>query len=65
MTTILGWGYYDAFRTGALTIKGRTSRRDHEPIAYWLGMAIGAFAFLVVASFTAAIAFLLCRGLFS
>ena len=61
---LLGNGYYKSFRSGVLTtIKGRTSRRDKEPISYWIGMAIGTFAFLVMASATAVMAFLVCVGL--
>ena len=57
-------GYYKSFRSGVLTIKGRTSRRDKEPISYWIGMAIGTFAFLVMVSGTAVMAFLVCVDLF-
>ena len=60
---LLGNGFYKSFRSGVLTIKGRTSRRDKEPISYWIGMAIGTFAFLVIVSATAAMAFLVCVGL--
>jgi hypothetical protein len=60
----LGKGYYESFRSGVLTIKGRTSRRDREPIGYWTGMAIGSLAFLVVVAGTAVTAFLICVGLF-
>lgn len=60
---LLGKGYYKSFRSGVLTIKGRTSRRDKEPISYWIGMAIGTFAFLVVVSGAAVVAFLVCVGL--
>jgi len=61
---LLGNGYYKSFRSGVLTtIKGRTSRRDKEPISYWVGMAIGTFAFLVMVSATAVMAFLVCVGL--
>ena len=62
---LLGNGYYKSFRSGVLTtIKGRhTSRRDKEPISYWIGMAIGTFAFLVLVSATAVMAFLVCVGL--
>jgi hypothetical protein len=61
---LLGNGYYKSFRTGVLTIKGHTSRRDKEPIRYWIGMAIGTFAFLIVVCGAAVIAFLVCVGLF-
>ena len=61
---LLGRGYHDSLRSGVLTVKGRTSRRDHDPISYWLGMFIGAFAFLILASATALIAFLICVDLF-
>lgn len=61
---ILGSGYYHSFRTGVLSVKGRTSRRDHEPVAYWIGMIVGALAFLVMASGTALMAFLVCVDLF-
>lgn len=60
---LLGKGYYKSFRSGILTIKGRTSRRDKEPTIYWIGMAIGTFALLVLVSATAAMAFLVCVGL--
>lgn len=61
---LLGNGYYESLRSGVLTIKGRTSRRDREPISYWLGMLLGTFAFLVMASATALMAFLVCVDLF-
>jgi hypothetical protein len=61
---LLGKGYYKSFRSGVLTVKGRTSHRDKEPISYWVGMAIGAFAFLVMVSGTAVMAFLVCVDLF-
>ncbi len=61
---LLAKGYYDSFRSGVLTIKGHTSRRDKEPISYWIGMAIGTFAFLVVVSGFAVMAFLVCVDLF-
>ncbi len=61
---LLGIGYYESLRSGVLTIKGRTSRRDREPISYWLGMLLGTFAFLVMASATALMAFLVCVDLF-
>jgi hypothetical protein len=48
MAVLLGRGYYDSLLSGALTVKGRTSRRDHEPISYWLGMFAGAVAFLTM-----------------
>jgi hypothetical protein len=60
ITFLLGNGYYKSFRSGFLTIKGRTSRRDKEPISYWIGMAVGIFAFLVMVSATAVMAFLVC-----
>ena len=61
---LLGNGYYKSFRSGVLTtIKGFTSRRDEEPISYWIGMAIGTIAFLVMVSATAVMAFLVCVGL--
>jgi hypothetical protein len=65
---LLGKGYYESFRSGVLTtIKGFTAftaRRDKEPIRYWIGMAIGTLAFLVLVSATAVMAFLVCVGLF-
>jgi hypothetical protein len=63
MAFLLGNGYYKSFRSGVLTIKGGTSRRDQEPIRYWIGMAIGTFAFLVMVSATAVMAFLVCVDL--
>jgi hypothetical protein len=63
ITFLLGNGYYESFRSGVLTIKGRTSRRDKEPISYWIGMPIGIFVFLVMVSATAVMAFLVCIGL--
>lgn len=60
---LLGNGYYKSFRDGVLTIKGRTSRRDKEPISYWIAMAVGTCAFLVMVSATAVMAFLVCVGL--
>jgi hypothetical protein len=47
-----------------LTVKGRTYRRDHEPIRYWLGMFVGTFTFLILTSASALMAFPLCAGLF-
>ena len=64
MAFFLGNGYYKSFRTGVLTVKWRTSRRDTEPISYWIGMVIGSFAFLVMVSATALMAFLVCVRLF-
>jgi len=62
---LLGNGYYKSFRSGVLTtIKGRrTSHRDKEPISYWIGMAVGIVAFLVMVSATALMAFLVYVGL--
>jgi hypothetical protein len=62
MAVLLGVGYYDAFRSGVLTVKGHTSRRDHEPIRYWLGMLIGTFGFLVMVAGAALMAFLVVYG---
>jgi uncharacterized protein (DUF2062 family) len=59
----LGDGYYKSFRSSVLTVKGRTYRREKEPIGYWIGMAIGIFGFLVMLSATAVMAFRLCIGL--
>jgi hypothetical protein len=64
ITVFLGVGYYESLRSGVLTVKGRTSRRDREPIAYWFGMIIGTLAFLVTASLTALMAFLVCVDLY-
>jgi uncharacterized protein (DUF2062 family) len=61
---LLGKGYYKSFRRGVLTIKARICRRDKEPISYWIGMAVGLFAFLVMVSATAVMAFLVCAGLY-
>ena len=61
---LLGRGYYESSRSGVLTVKRRTFRRDNEPIRYWIGMAIGTFAFLVVVSGAAVMAFLVCVDLF-
>ena len=57
---LLGNGYYKSFRNGVLTIKGRTYRRDKEPIGYWISIAIGTLAFLLMVSGTAVMAFLVC-----
>jgi hypothetical protein len=62
---LLGNGYYKSFRSGVLTVKGHSSRRDEEPTSYWIGMAIGTFAFLVTVSGAAVMAFLVCVDLFS
>lgn len=64
MAFLLGNGYYESLRSGVLTIKGRTSRRDKEPISYWIGMAFGTFVFLVMTSGAAVMAFLVCVDLF-
>lgn len=61
---LLGKGFYKSLRSGVLTIKGRTSRRDKEPASYWIGIAIGTFAFLVMVSGAAVMAFLVCVDLF-
>ena len=61
---LLGKGYYESFRTGVLTIKGCTSRRDKEPISYWIGMAIGTLAFMITLSAAAIMAFLICMDLY-
>jgi hypothetical protein len=63
MAFLLGSGYYESFRSGVLTVKGSTSRRDKEPVRYWIGMAIGIFAFLLMMSAAAVMAFLVCVGL--
>ena len=60
----LGNGYYKSFRSGVLTLKGRTYRRNREPIGYWLGMLSGTFAFLVIAAATALMAALVSMNLF-
>jgi len=57
---LLGNGYYKSFRSGVLTIRGRVSRRDKEPISFWIGMAIGTLAFLLMVSAAAVMAFLVC-----
>jgi hypothetical protein len=69
IAVLLGNGYYKSFRSGVLTVrghtfKGYTSRRDKEPISYWIGMAVGIFAFLVMVSGAALMAFLVCMDLF-
>ncbi|HWK30730.1 MAG TPA: hypothetical protein VNR20_01480 [Terriglobales bacterium] len=61
---LLGNGYYQSFRSGVLTIKGRTSHRDKEPISYWFGMTVGTLAFLFTVSVAAIMAFLVCVDLF-
>ena len=61
---LLGNGYYKSFRSGVLKIKGGTFRRDEEPIGFWINMAVGSLAFLMAVSMTAAMAFLVCVGLF-
>jgi hypothetical protein len=63
MAFLLGNGYHESLRSGVLTVKGRTYRRDKEPISYWICMAIGTFAFLAVVSGTAVMAFLVCVDL--
>ena len=60
----LGNGYYESFRSGVLTVKGHTSRRDKEPISYWIGMALGTFAFFVMVYGAALMTFLVCVDLF-
>jgi len=57
---LLGNGYYKSFGSGVLTIRGRSYRRDTEPIRYWIGMAIGTVAFFVVVFASAVMAFLVC-----
>ena len=62
---LLGNGYYKSFRSGVLTIikTGHTFRRDKEPIRYWIGMALGTFAILVMVGAAAVMAFLVCVSL--
>lgn len=60
---LLGKGYYQSFCSGVLTVKGHSSHRDKEPISYWIGMTIGTFAFLVMVSGAALMAFLVCVDL--
>jgi hypothetical protein len=64
MAFLLGKGYYKSFRSGVLTVKGHASLRDKEPISYWIGIAIGTFAFLTMVSATAVMAFLICVDFF-
>ena len=64
VAVLLGHGYLESFRSGVLTVKGRASRRNHEPISYWFGMIVGAFAFLLTASGAALMAFLVFMDLF-
>jgi hypothetical protein len=71
MAVILGRGYYASFRSGVLTIigktyrkSGKTYRRDREPIRYWIGMVIGTLGFLIITSVTVIMAFLLCMDLY-
>ncbi len=64
MGVILGIGYYKSFRSGVLTVKGYTSRRDREPIRYWFGMFIGTLGFIVMVSVTALMAFLVFVDLY-
>ena len=54
ITVALGDGLYASLRKGELrTVRApRTVRRSHEPMRYWLGMAVVAFGFVVMASFT-------------
>jgi hypothetical protein len=61
---LLGRGYYESFRSGVLTLKGCTYRRDKEPTLYWISMVIGTFAFLLTISVTAVMAFLVYMHLF-
>ena len=63
MAFLLGNGYYKAFRTGVLTVKGHTSRRDKEPISYWMGVTIGTLVFLLMVCGAALMAFLVCVDL--
>ena len=64
VAVLLGYGYYESLRSGVLTVKGRTYRRNHEPISYWLGMIVGALAFLLMASGAALMAFMVFMDLF-
>ncbi len=64
ITVLLGLGCYESLRSGELTLKGRTSRRDREPIGYWFGMLVGTLVFLIMASGTALMAFVVCMNLF-
>lgn len=64
VAVLLGRGYYESLRSGVLTVKGQTSRRNDEPIRYWLGIMVGAFAFLLTASGAALMAFFVLMDLF-
>lgn len=65
IAALLGRGYYNSLQSGVIrTVKGYTAHRDREPIKYWAGMLIGIFAFLVAASGTVLMAFLICVDLF-
>ncbi len=57
ITVFLGLGYYNSLKTGVLTVKNWTSRRDHEPTSYWLRMISGALALVLLALVTAIMAF--------
>lgn len=48
-------GLREAYRTGAIANKGRTSRRATNPIAYWVGMSGAAFALVFFAVTTVAL----------
>jgi len=64
VAALLGYGYYGSLRSGVLTVKGGTARRNQEPTSYWLGMIVGAFAFLLTATGAALMAFLVFMDLF-
>ena len=57
---LLGNGLYASFRSGVpKTIRARRAvRRADEPISYWFGMFLVAFAFVVVAAATVLMGFL-------
>ena len=64
VAVLLGRGYYVAYRSGVLTtIKGYRARRDQERVPYWFGMVAGVFAFLLMASGAALMAFLVLMDL--
>ncbi len=63
IAVLLGSGLYASFRTGVLeTIRGRRAyRRADEPIRYWFGMSLVAFAFVVEVVATVIMGFFVVR----
>ena len=59
IAALLGNGFYRSLRSGVVSNMYGTSRRTHEPISYWVGVFVLGFAFVVLASGTVLLAYVL------